>query len=79
MSLQMMGSKLYVDNNLLVDNDGEHGTKEMSNSLTLEKGMHQIRIDYFQSGGQKTLLAAYSSDDIRYQSIPESILFKSKD
>ncbi len=73
------GSKLYVDNNLLVDNDGEHGTKEMSNSLTLEKGMHQIRIDYFQSGGQKTLLAAYSSDDIRYQSIPESILFKSKD
>lgn len=73
------GSKLYIDNNLLVDNDGEHGTKEMSNSLNLEKGMHQIRIDYFQSGGQKTLLAAYSSDDIRYQPIPESILFKSKD
>lgn len=73
------GSKLYIDNNLLVDNDGEHGTKEMSNSLSLEKGRHLIRIDYFQSGGQKTLLAAYSSDDIRYQPIPESILFKSRD
>ena len=72
------GSKMYIDNNLLVDNDGEHGTKEMSNSLSLDKGRHEIRIDYFQSGGQKTLLAAYSSDDIRYQPIPESILFKSK-
>ena len=72
------GSKLYIDNNLLVDNDGEHGTKEMSNSITLEKGRHLIRIDYFQSGGQKTLLAAYSSDEIRYQPIPESILFKTK-
>ena len=73
------GSKLYVDNQLIVDNDGEHGTKEMSNSLNLEKGVHQIRIDYFQSGGQKTLLAAYSSDEIRYQAIPESILFKTNE
>ena len=73
------GSKLYIDNKLLIDNDGEHGSKEMSNSISLDKGRHQIRIDYFQSGGQKTLLAAYSSDDIRYQPIPESILFKLKD
>ena len=73
------GSKLYIDNKLLVDNDGEHGTKEMSNSLSLEKGRHEIRIDYFQSGGQKSLLAAYSSANIRYQPIPESILYRSKD
>ncbi len=72
------GSKLYIDDQLVVDNDGEHGTKEMSNSLNLEKGKHLIRADYFQSGGQKVLLVAYSSDEIMYQHIPETILFKSK-
>jgi alpha-L-rhamnosidase len=73
------GSKLYIDDQLVVDNDGEHGTKELSNSLNLETGRHLIRADYFQSGGQKALMVAYSSDEIMYQPIPESILFKSKE
>ena len=71
------GSKLYIDNQLLIDNDGEHGTKEMSNTIYLEKGRHPIRADYFQSGGQKVLLVAFSSDEIIYQPIPGSLLYKS--
>jgi alpha-L-rhamnosidase len=70
------GSRLFVDNHLLVDNDGEHGVKEMSNSLHLEKGKHLLGVDYFQSGGGKALMLAISSDEIVYQPIPESILFK---
>ena len=69
------GSKLYIDEQLIVDNDGEHGAKEMSNSINIEKGKHQIRVDYFQSGGGTALLVAYSSDEIKYQPIPETILF----
>ena len=72
------GSKLYIDDHLLVDNDGEHGVKEIGNSIYLNKGKHSIRATYFQSAGSKALLVAYSSDEIRYQPIPESILFKSK-
>ncbi len=71
------GSSLYIDDKLLVDNDGEHGAKEMSNSLILEKGKHRIRADYFQSGGGKVLSVSYSSEEITCQPIPESILFKS--
>lgn len=72
------GSKLYLDNQLFIDNDGEHGAKEMSNTIHLEKGRHAITVEYFQGGGGKFLSVSYSSDEISYQPIPASILFKSK-
>ena len=70
------GSKLYIDNQLLIDNDGEHGVKEMSKTVNLSKGKHPITVEYFQSGGRKTLLVGYSSKDIRMQPLPEYSLFK---
>ncbi len=72
------GSKLYIDDNLLIDNDGEHGAKEMSGALDLTGGRHKIRAEYFQSGGGMAFSVSYSSDNILYQPIPESILFKLK-
>ena len=72
------GSKLYIDNKLLVDNDGEHGAKIMSGSTFLTKGKHRIRVEYFQSGGSKALKVKYSSDEITDQAIPGSVLFMSK-
>lgn len=70
------GSRLYIDNQLVVDNGGEHGAKEMSGKITLTAGKHAISADYFQSGGGKILTVSYSSDKISYQQIPESVLFK---
>ena len=72
------GSKLYLDNHLFIDSDGEHGAKEMSNTTSLEKGRHLITVEYFQGGGGKFLSVSYSSDEIGYQPIPASILFMSK-
>ena len=69
------GSKLYIDDKLLVDNDGEHGVREMSGSIFLSKGTHSVRVEYFQSGGSKALKVKYSSDDITDQAIPGSVLF----
>jgi hypothetical protein len=73
------GSKLYINNKLIVDNDGEHGVKEMSGSIFLSKGMHSIRVEYFQSGGSKALKVKYRSDEITDQAIPGSVLFIGKD
>ncbi|MCP4978120.1 MAG: hypothetical protein GY931_18380, partial [Maribacter sp.] len=73
------GSKLYVNNKLIVDNDGEHGPRQLSGSIYLYKGMHPISAEYFQSGGSKTLLVFYKSDKIPFQVIPGSVLFKSKE
>ncbi len=73
------GSNMYLNNQLFIDNDGEHGAKEISNTTFLEKGRHAIRIEYFNGGGGKVLSLSYSSDEISYQPVPESILFKSKE
>ena len=69
------GSKLYIDDKLVVDNDGEHGPKQLSGTIYLKKGSHSIRVEYFQSGGSKTLLVYYSSDEISYQPIPGYLLY----
>ena len=69
------GSKLYIDNELLVDNDGEHPASIMRGSTFLSSGKHKIRVEYFQSGGSKSLEVKYRSDEITDQAIPGSVLF----
>jgi len=73
------GSRLFLNNQLFIDNDGEHGAKEMSNTAHLTKGRHPITVEYFQGGGSTVLALSYSSADISYQPVPESILFKAKE
>ena len=73
------GSKLYINDKLFVDNDGEHGAKEMSNTLHLSRGRHKMGVEYFNGGGGKVLSVSYSSAGIPYQPVPEYILFTAKD
>ena len=42
------GSKLYINRNLVVDNDGIHLPRYVRGSLKLAAGMHHIEIHYFQ-------------------------------
>ena len=42
------GSKLYVDDRLLVDNDGVRAPQTETGSLNLAGGIHRIRVSYFQ-------------------------------
>lgn len=42
------GSKLFLDDKLVIDNDGIHPPLAVSGSATLTRGIHDIRVDYFQ-------------------------------
>ena len=42
------GSKLYIHDKLVVDNDGSHSARSRFGYITLERGLHPIRIDYFE-------------------------------
>ncbi|MFY9551811.1 MAG: PA14 domain-containing protein [Thermoanaerobaculia bacterium] len=42
------GSKVTIDNRLVVDNDGTHGVQTREGSVSLESGIHTIRVEYFQ-------------------------------
>ncbi len=43
------GSRLYVDDKLVIDNDGQHGTVAKEISVALTRGAHPVRIAYFQA------------------------------
>lgn len=42
------GSKLYIDDRLLIDNDGLHLPVEKTGAAELAAGVHSIRVSYFQ-------------------------------
>jgi hypothetical protein len=42
------GSRLYIDDQMVVDNDGIHPADTKSGSVELAGGIHGIRVQYFQ-------------------------------
>ncbi|HXP88284.1 MAG TPA: PA14 domain-containing protein [Bryobacteraceae bacterium] len=42
------GSRLYLDDRMVLDNDGVHPPETKLTALTLEGGIHRIRVSYFQ-------------------------------
>jgi alpha-L-fucosidase len=49
------GSKLYIDDTEIINNDGDHGLVEKSGRAMLRKGFHKIKVIYFDSGGDNGL------------------------
>jgi PA14 domain len=49
------GSKLYIDNKNVINNDGTHAAVVEYGSVKLTEGIHDIRVSYFQ--GPRTSLA----------------------
>jgi hexosaminidase len=45
------GSVLYVDDELALDNDGEHAPLAKTAILPLRKGFHKVKLLYFNAGG----------------------------
>lgn len=49
------GSKLYINDQLFIDNDGNHPAKPSGRIVRLKKGLLPIRVEYFQGDGLKSL------------------------
>jgi hypothetical protein len=49
------GSRLYIGNILVVDNDGLHNAKEKIGSIALARGVHPFTLTYFNHAGDKQL------------------------
>ena len=50
------GAMLYVDGQLIADNDGIHSTAVRLGSIRLAGGMHRIRVPYYQGPGETVAL-----------------------
>jgi hypothetical protein len=70
------GSQLFIDGQLVVDNNGLHGMRERSGEIDLTSGRHEIVITYFERTGAENLLVSYEGPGIGKQAIPESLFFQ---
>jgi len=73
------GSKLFIDGNEIVDNDGNHAAVEESGTVALTVGTYPITILFYEDAGGEELTVSYSSSSITKTVIPFSVLSETAD
>ncbi len=68
------GSALYLDGQLVVDNDGDHGVLEKEGSLELTAGTHLLEVEWFNGGGAGWLDVYMAGPDKVKQIVPTTLL-----
>ncbi len=68
------GTRLWVADSLIVENDGCHAEKEVGGQIGLAGGLHKIKVHFFENEGGQVLTVKYKGPDIEKQEIPEFIL-----
>jgi S1-C subfamily serine protease len=61
------GSKLYINGNLVIDNDLAHGFQTLTRGVRVPKGLVPFRVEYIEVGGDRglALTAAYDMEGKR--------------
>ncbi|PTB96541.1 hypothetical protein C9994_06870 [Marivirga lumbricoides] len=70
------GSRLFINENSIVNNDGTHGCQERSSTVSLIAGFAQISVEYFENGGGECLEVRWQGPGISKQLIPDEVLFQ---
>ena len=74
----MMAAGSDVGDQLVVDNDGEHGMEERQGVIALAAGLHPIRVTYFNAAGGDGLKVAYKGPKTEKQPVPPELLYYAK-
>ena len=64
------GSRLYIDDQLVIDNDGDHSLLELKNATTLTAGPRKLRIEFFEAGGEAVLELDVEGPGMERQPLP---------
>ena len=69
------GSRVFLHDDLVVDNDGSHSARTRYGYVALKKGKHPIRIEYFEDFlGQELILYMKPPESTQQQKVPFTIL-----
>ncbi|WP_369375487.1 family 16 glycoside hydrolase [Promicromonospora sp. Populi] len=49
------GSRLVIDDAVVIDHDGLHGAEPKDGTVALTAGFHDLRLEYFENGGDNVL------------------------
>ena len=68
------GSRLTINGQQVIDNDGEHGAREKNGKITLKKGEHKVELDYFQGPRYRIALQLFwkTPSNTRKEIVPQS-------
>jgi hexosaminidase len=69
------GSRLFINHQLVIDNDGIHAPQQINGKAALKKGFHRLRIEFFEGNYGQVLKVYFKGPGIEKQDIPESLLF----
>ncbi|MCB1096872.1 MAG: hypothetical protein KDN22_14960 [Verrucomicrobiae bacterium] len=59
------GSQIFVDDELIVNNDGIHAHGEKKGIVTLTAGEHRLRLNYFERAGEESLEARWAGPGLK--------------
>ena len=69
------GSKLWIGDDLVVNNDGLHGMVTVRGTRALAAGKHELRVEFFEAGGGAGLQMRWSGPGQSSAIVPDSRLF----
>lgn len=69
------GSRLFIGDSLVVDNDGSHSAQRAQGMIALAAGLHPFRLLYFEDHAGQSLEVGYAGPGIREQPLPDAHLF----
>lgn len=73
------GSYLFIDDQMIIDNGGDHAFKAIDGEVYLKKGTHEIRIDFAQGGGGAALsFQWFNKKSKKFELVPSEILHFNK-
>jgi alpha-L-fucosidase len=72
------GSRMWVGETALIDNDGPHGAKEVSQPVALQAGWHPITVGLFQATGGLELQVSWRGPGIAKEGVPAGALGRLK-
>jgi len=69
------GSVLQIDDEVVVDNDGNHASRLVAGHIPLRQGFHKIKIKYFQSEGGVSLHLTWAASGSELKPLDAAALY----
>jgi hexosaminidase len=69
------GSTMHIGDDMLIDNDGLHGSQERTGMVALRSGAHRVTVRFFQAGGGAELRLRMRIANGPWRDVPRNWLF----
>ncbi|MCI0499877.1 MAG: family 20 glycosylhydrolase [Planctomycetales bacterium] len=69
------GSRLLIQGQAVVDNDGPHSMSEKSGQIGLKAGLHPLEVRFFEGDGAESLIVSCEGPGLEKKRIPAELLF----